>query len=281
VRALLVPALEACRRAGLVLRRSFRAADLDVRQKADGTPVSGADREAERVVREVLSRATPAFGLLGEEFGEEGPRQTRWVIDPIDGTKSFVRGLPFAATLLCLEVDGEPVLGIVHAPLLGPGLPLVGPPDAAGAAAPGLTWWAAGGHGAFAGRGTSEAAPWRRLSVSGTRDVEGAALLHGELGDFRSSGMWSSLGRLAEAGAWTRGLGDWWGHVLVAEGLADGMVEPRVALHDVAPLELLVEEAGGTFLLERPLRAEEPGAACAALSSNRLLTARLRDLLCF
>jgi histidinol-phosphatase len=278
VSTLLAPALEACRRGGEVLRRHFRQPSLDVQTKPDDTPVSGADREAEQAIRELLQQATPSYGLLGEEFGEEGPRQTRWVIDPLDGTKSYVRGLPFAANLLALEVEGEPLLGVVHAPLLGPDLPLVGALEIAAANAPGLTWWAVSGQGAFAGCGTRPDGPWRRLAVSDTREVEGATLLHGELGDFRRAGMWPALGRLLEAGPWTRGLGDWWGHVLVAEGLADGMIEPRVALHDVAPLEVLVEEAGGAFLLESPLR-EAPGATCAALSSNRQLAARLRDLL--
>jgi histidinol-phosphatase len=103
-------------------------------------------------------------------------------------------------------------------------------------------------------------------------------VLHGELADFRSAGLWPALGRLVDAGAWTRGLGDWWGHVLVAEGQADAMIEARAALHDVAALEVLVEQAGGSCFLESPLR-ENPAEPGPALSSNHHLAARLRDLL--
>lgn len=282
--ALLEPALEACRRAGDVVRRYFRNPEsMEATDKSDGTPVTLADRGAERAVREVLGHATPGYGILGEEFGAEGPAENRWIVDPIDGTKSFVAGLPFVATLLALEVDGEPVLAVIHAPLLGPGQPLVGPPgDASNAAGdpPGLTWWAALGTGAYAGTGTRGDGPWRRLDIrsGGTDEIERAMVIHGEIGDFRQAGMWPALGRLVEAGPRTRGLGDWFGHVLVAEGHADAMVEPRVALHDIAPVELLVEEAGGFFLLEENLRVM-PGAACAAFSSTRQLSARLRDLL--
>jgi histidinol-phosphatase len=278
VSTLLEPALEACRRAGEILRAGFRRPSLGVTIKADGTPVSTADRDAEVAIREMLATATPGYGILGEELGAEGTEHARWVIDPIDGTKSFVRGLPFSATLLALEVDGEPLLGVVHAPLLGPGMPFVGPPARAEKAGPGLTWWAVSGQGAFAGTGTDPLSPWRRLSVSATRSLEGASVLHGELADFRRSGLWPALGRVVDAGAWTRGLGDWWGHVLVAEGQADAMLEARVALHDVAALELLIEEAGGAFFLDGPLR-EHPGQQGAALSSNHHLAARLRDLL--
>lgn len=279
ISTLLDPALEACRRGAVALREGFRRSDLGLRFKPDGTPVSEADRRAEAAVREVLSAATPGYGLLGEEFGPEGRSDARWIIDPIDGTKAFVRGLPFAATLVALEIDGEPLLGVVHAPLLGPGEPLAGPAaEPADHRGPGLTWWAVSGQGAYAGEGTRPAARWRRLSVSRTDRLEAATVLHGELGDFRAHGLWPALGRLSESGAWLRGLGDWWGHVLVAEGLADAMLEARVALHDVAALEVLVEEAGGAFFLESPLRSQ-PDQYCPALSSNRALGARLRDLL--
>ncbi|HEY4595674.1 MAG TPA: inositol monophosphatase family protein, partial [Thermoanaerobaculia bacterium] len=151
-RRYLEAALAACRRAGEIHRQHFRSAALRVELKKDASPVTVADRGSEEAIRETLHRAIPELGLLGEEFGQEGSERDRWIIDPIDATKNFVAGLPFFATLIGLELGGELVLGVVHAPVLGPGSGLFAEGDPA---ALGETWWAARGQGAWGGTGTT------------------------------------------------------------------------------------------------------------------------------
>jgi histidinol-phosphatase len=276
--ALLAPALLACRRAGEVLRRHFRRAGLEVRRKADGSPVTEADLRAEEAIREVLRRQTPELGVLGEELGAEGDGADRWIVDPLDGTRNFVAGLPFFAVLVALELGGEMVLGVVHAPLLGPasGSGSGGPGGGGG----GETWWAVRGVGAFAGSGTSPEACRRRLAVSGEQRLERAFVTHGGLRHLMAAGLWQPFSRLVESAGRTRGFGDWWGHVLVAEGRCDAMVEAGVALHDVAAVKVIVEEAGGVFLTrgEAPLVA---GFRGPVLSCNPHLAPELRRLLEF
>lgn len=248
---LLAAALAACRAAGEIQRRHFRSPSLAVETKSDASPVTVADRDSEAAIREVLHRAAPELGCLGEEMGACGDTRDRWVIDPLDATKNFVAGLPFFATLIALELDGELVLGVVHAPALGPGAGLSAAPSPSPAPAEtlGETWWAVRGGGAFAGTGTlPETAKARRLAVSGTSRLERAFVLHGGLNLFQRKGLWDGLGRVAGRAYRTRGFGDWWGHVLVAEGRCDAMIEAQVAFHDVAAIRPLVEEAGGRFL---------------------------------
>jgi histidinol-phosphatase len=187
----------------------FRAADLRVETKSDLTPVTDADRAVERAIRERVARERPGDGVFGEEEGDDGGA-TRWIVDPIDGTRNFSRGIPVWATLLALERDGELVLGVVSAPALG------------------RRWWAARDGGAFANGeriGVSKVAKLAEASVSCTyaRDL---ALLERQ--------VWHA-----------RGLGDFWQHVLVAEGALDAAVDAKLALWDRAALEPIVEEAGG------------------------------------
>src|SRR4051812_10187968 len=160
-------ALAACRRAGEIHREHFRSAALRVELKKDASPVTVADRASEEAIRETLHRATPELGLLGEEFGQEGSETDRWIIDPIDATKNFVAGLPFFATLIGLELGGELVMGVVHAPVLGPGSGFFAAQEDGDPAALGETWWAARGQGAWGGTGTTLATiRQRRLRVS-------------------------------------------------------------------------------------------------------------------
>jgi histidinol-phosphatase len=274
-------ALAACRRAGEIHRTHFRTATLRVELKDDASPVTVADRGSEEAIREELHRATPEMGLLGEEFGQEGSERDRWIIDPIDATKNFVAGLPFFATLIGLELDGELVLGVVHAPALGPGSGLGAAQSGEDGSARGETWWAARGEGAWAGTGTSiETCRQRRLRVSEVSSVESAFLVHGGLKQFQLHGLWPALERLVERANRTRGFGDWWGHILVAEGRCDAMIEGRVALHDVAALKPILEEAGGVLVTrnDKPLIS---GWTDAAFSSNRNLSAELRRDLAF
>jgi histidinol-phosphatase len=197
----------------------FRAHDLAVETKPDLTPVTEADRAAEQALSIRLGEARPGDGIVGEEFGETGGGARRWILDPIDGTKNYVRGVPVWATLIGLEVGGELVAGVVSAPALG------------------RRWWAARGSGAFANGDP--------IHASRVRTLADAQLCYSD-----TSG-WDEFGRGAEFGAlmrrcWrTRGFGDFWGHMLVAEGAADVMAEPVLALWDVAALRPIVEEAGG------------------------------------
>lgn len=251
-------ALAACRRAGEIHLEHFRSSHLQVDLKQDASPVTVADRGSEEAIREVLRRATPELGLLGEEFGQEGSERDRWIIDPIDATKNFVAGLPYFATLIGLELDGELVLGVVHAAALGE------------------TWWAARGEGAWGGKGTAlETCRERRLRVTEVSEIEQAFLVHGGLKQFQLHGFWPALSDLVARASRTRGFGDWWGHVLVAEGRCDAMLEGRVSLHDVAALKPILEEAGGVLLT----RHGEPlvtGWQDAAFSCNRNLAEALR-----
>lgn len=282
----LAAALEACRRAGAIHREHFRADGLAVERKADASPVTRADRGSEEAIREILRRATPELGVLGEEFGQEGDERDRWVVDPLDGTRNFVAGLPYFATLIGLELDGELVLGVVHAAALGPGAgleasPLVSDWTGADPAGLGETWCAVRGQGAFGGTGTDPGTVRRRpLRVSEVNDLSRAFLVHGGLLHFQKVGLWPAFGELVSRVERTRGFGDWWGHVLVAEGRCDAMVEPTVAYHDVAAIRVLIEEAGGVFLTRGgvPLGTDFREAT---LSSNAALAGSIGEILGF
>lgn len=275
-------ALTAAREAGAIHRAHFRRADLAVERKEDGSPVTPCDRLAEEALRERLRRATPELGCLGEEYGQEGSDADRWILDPLDGTKNFIAGLPYFAVLIALELEGEMAMGVVHAPLLGPGSGLgaraggaLDDPDL------GETWWAARGHGAWGGTGTrAETCRERRLRVSEVGEVRRAFVCHGGLRRIQALGHWERFGELVASVARTRGFADWWGHVLVAEGRCEAMVEGAVALHDMAPIQVLIEEAGGVF---RP-RGGAPlvtGFREGVLSANRRLAAEIARILEF
>ena len=206
----------------------FGAADLVVETKPDLTPVSEADKAVEQAIREHLASAAPEDAVLGEEYGEAG--QTggrRWIIDPIDGTKSYVRGVPAWATLIALEDAGEITTGVVSAPALG------------------RRWWAARGRGAFGSDGVS--GETRRLAVSGIRDLGDAQLCVGGLEEWRETGRLDALLALGERCWRTRGYGDFWSYMLVAEGAVEIGADPIVSLWDLAAPMIVVQEAGGTF----------------------------------
>src|SRR5881227_926815 len=170
----------------------FQAADLGVETKPDLTPVSDADKAAEDLVRTQLRRTRPRDAVVGEEFAPTGHSSRQWVVDPIDGTKNFVRGVPVWATLLALLDDGEPVVGLVSAPALG------------------RRWWAARGTGAWADH--------EPIRVSAVTDLGDAQLSYDSMVEFEESG-WGDAARDLERRCWrARGLGDFWSHVLVAEG---------------------------------------------------------------
>ena len=213
-------AIAAARAAGEIALRHFRT-DLAVETKADRSPVTEADRACERRIVEVLRAGFPDYGFCGEEMGEQAGRTTkRWIIDPIDGTKSFVRGIPFFATLIALEEDGEVTAGVVHAPATGELL------------------HARKGQGAYDEAG-------KRLRVSDVSKLSSSMVSFGGLKIFRREGRWPALERIVEATARQRGYGDYLGSAAVIRGWSEAMIELDVKPWDLAPLKILVEEAGG------------------------------------
>ena len=204
----------------------FLAADLRVETKPDLTPVSDADRAAEELVRAQLKRTRPRDAVMGEEFEPTGHGMRQWIVDPIDGTKNFLRGMPVWATLIALEADGEVASGLVSAPALS------------------RRWWAARGAGAWARAGTS---PPRQLHVSHVADLGDAFVSLSSLAGWERHGRLAGLMELTHRAWRMRALGDFWSHVLVAEGAVDVSCEPEVSHWDVAPLKVIVEEAGGRF----------------------------------
>ncbi len=215
----------------------FRARDLHVETKPDLTPVSESDRAAEEAIRAAVASSGRGEGVFGEEAGDGGGTGGRWIVDPIDGTKSYVRGIPVWATLLALERDGAVDVAVVSAPALG------------------RRWWAVRGEGAFA-----DGSRCRVSAVARVEDCVVSTTAADELTDG---------GRALFARAWAaRGFSDFWQYCLVAEGAVDVACDPVLALWDYAAVSLLVAEAGGrctTFTGAPP----SPGASFVA--SNGLL----------
>jgi len=204
----------------------FGAADLAVETKPDLTPVTDADRAVERAIREILRTVRPDDAVSGEEFGSEGTGSRRWVIDPIDGTKNFVRGVPVWATLIALMDGATPVLGMVSAPALG------------------RRWWAATGTGAWA---LAPGAAPRPIAVSKVTQLGDASLSYSSLTGWREVGRLDGFLGLADSCWRTRAYGDFWSYLLVAEGAVDLAAEPELSLWDMAALAPIVVEAGGRF----------------------------------
>ncbi|MEV4431613.1 histidinol-phosphatase [Streptomyces sp. NPDC049555] len=234
----------------------FKALDLKVDTKPDMTPVSEADKAAEELIRGQLQRARPRDAVLGEEFGSEGAGPRRWVIDPIDGTKNYVRGVPVWATLISLMVmeqgGYQPVVGLVSAPALG------------------RRWWAAKGSGAFTGRSLTSAS---RLQVSRVERIDDASFAYSSLSGWEERGMLPGFLNLTRDCWRTRGYGDFWPYMMVAEGSVDLCAEPELSLWDMAANVVIVEEAGGRFtgLDGRPGPHSGNAAASNGLLHDELL----------
>jgi len=227
------------RAADAVSMARFLSLDLVIETKPDATPVTDADKATEKCIREILEAERPEDGILGEEFGADISGKKRyWVIDPIDGTKSFLRGLPVWSTLIALvEVTGEStnekhevVVGLVSSPALA------------------RTWFATKGGGAFttfdSDTNPHQGAP-RKISVSKVSEIKDAHLGYSDFVGFgeRLAGFQAIFNE-----AWrTRAVGDFWSHMLVAEGVMDIAIEPSLALWDMAPLDIILRESGGTF----------------------------------
>jgi histidinol-phosphatase len=238
----------------LTLER-FHAQDLRVETKPDLTPVTDADRAAEEIIRAQLGRTRPRDAVHGEEMADTGHGPRRWIVDPIDGTKNFVRGVPVWATLLALMDGDEVVVGIVSAPALH------------------RRWWAATGSGAWTGRALSSAT---QIHVSAVDRLEDASFSYSELSEWEEAGRLGGFLDLTQRVWRTRAYGDFWSHVLVAEGAVDISAEPELALHDMAALVPVVTEAGGRFTSIRGVPGPLGGSA---LVTNGLLHDEVLEIL--
>jgi histidinol-phosphatase len=234
-------------RADAITLDHFQSDGLRVMQKPDRTPVTEADLAVELALRDALGERRPADGILGEERGgPDRPTSRLWVLDPIDGTKNFVRGVPVWATLISLVIDREPVLGVVSAPALG------------------RHWWAAPGVGAWG----SCLGSTRELYVSQVRELDDAYMSTTEMSTWREFGSREAYLDLADQAWQDRGFGDFWSHCLVAEGALDIAVEPVVNAWDIMAPAAVVRAAGGhcTDVAGRSL-----WNGVGALSTNGLL----------
>jgi histidinol-phosphatase len=204
----------------------FKALDLHVMSKPDLTPVTDADQAVEEMIRRTLGRVRSRDAITGEEQGSTGHSQRRWIVDPIDGTKNFVRGVPVWATLISLVVDNEVVLGVVSAPMLQ------------------RRWWASAGNGAWTGRSLLKAV---RCQVSDVRRLEDASLSYASLPGWDERGRLDDFLALMRRCWRTRAYGDFWSYMLLAEGAVDIAAEPELEVYDMAALDIIVREAGGRF----------------------------------
>lgn len=231
---------------GLTMAR-YRALDLRVETKPDLTPVTDADRSVEEVMRATLQRARGRDAVLGEEYGRTGDATRCWVVDPIDGTKNFVRGVPVWATLIALMYGEDVVVAVVSAPALG------------------RRWWALRGAGAFTGRSLATAT---RCQVSGVSRLGDASLSYSSLSGWEEQRRLDGFVDLTRQCWRTRAYGDFWSHVLVADGAVDAACEPEVSLWDLAAVSLVVQEAGGRFTNLDGVDGPDGGSA---VSTNGLL----------
>jgi len=208
----------------------FLAVDLEVSTKPDMTYVTESDKAVEDTIRRTLRSTRTRDVVLGEEQGESegstGAQGRRWIIDPIDGTSNFVRGVPVWATLIALEEDGEIVVGCVSAPALG------------------RRWWASKGGGAYTGKSLMSSRP---IHVSRVAEIDHASLSYSSLGGWDDIGKSAAMAALMRRCWRTRGYGDFWSYMLLAEGAVDIATEPDLMLWDMAANDIIVREAGGTF----------------------------------
>lgn len=206
--------------------KRFLAPDLEVSDKPDLTPVTDADKAAEKLIRRHLSHSRTRDAIVGEEEGSTGLAARKWVIDPIDGTANFLRGVPVWATLIGLMEDGKMVMGVVSAPALG------------------FRWWAAAGSGAWTGRSRSSA---RQLQVSRISNLNQASFSYALIGEWAEAHRLRGFMNLSQQVWRTRAYGDFWSYMLLAEGAVDVAAEPDLNLWDMGAIYPIVTEAGGKF----------------------------------
>ncbi len=233
----------------------FRALDLHVESKPDRSPVTDADRSVEQAIKNVLAAKAPNDALIGEEYGNTGAASRTWIIDPIDGTANYLRGVPVWATLIALAIDGKPVVSVVSAPAMG------------------RRWWAATEVGAFT---TDIDGSTRELKVSAISELENASLSYNNLQLWDQAGMLPQLTDLSRKIWRTRAYGDFWSYMLLAEGSVDIVAEHDLKIYDIAALVPIVEIAGGKFTaLRGPLTAE----SSSVLATNAKLHDEVQKLL--
>jgi len=247
-------ARQAAQKGGQRALKYFRK-NVTVIKKVDRSPVTRADREAEKIIRAILHKAFPAHQLCGEEFGWDKNLKAdfKWWIDPVDGTRQFIRGIPFWGTLIALEYRGEVVAGVIHHPTMG------------------YTLWAGKGLGCFADSTGTPHANGKRVHVSKIPDLKGGTLTYGGL-RLTPPSYRKRLTDLIATCYDDRGFGDCFGHVLVATGQVEAMLDPVVKPYDVAAIKICVEEAGGRFT---DLKGRSTIYGGNALSSNGLVHPRI------
>jgi len=233
----------------------FDAPDLDVSVKADASYVTEADLATERALRDMLRAERPDDAVFGEEFGETTGSDRQWVIDPIDGTSNYLKGIPMWATLIALVIDGVPRVGVVSQPAIG------------------RRWWAATGHGAWTD--TASGSP-RRLSVSRVDRVADASVSFQSITQWDDAGYTDSLLRLTRATWRDRGYGDAWPYMLLAEGRLEFVGEFDVKEYDIAAHVPIVMEAGGRFT---DMEGADSLASRSSMATNGILHNAFLDLI--
>jgi len=219
-------ALTLAAEADLISLDRFRAVDLVITTKPDRTPVTDADQAVERGIRSGIAAARPNDAILGEEYGSQGESARQWIIDPIDGTANFLRGVPIWGTLISLAIEGVPVVGVVSSPALG------------------KRWWAATGHGAWCqAAGETE----RRLAVSAVANLTDASLSYNSLQGWDAAGRLDDIVALSRKVWRSRAIGEMWAYMLLAEGAIDIVGEFDLKPYDMAALIPIIQEAGGRF----------------------------------
>jgi myo-inositol-1(or 4)-monophosphatase len=245
-------AVNAAIEAGKTTLKYFRSPSLIISAKEDSSPVTAADKESEEIIRRNVKKHFPAHGIIGEEYGETiGADPVKWIIDPLDGTKTFVRGVPFYGVLIGIEVDGEIEAGVVHMPALNE------------------TYYARKGNGSFLNN--------QRIEVSKVADLEGATFLitssSDALLDNEKRTGYLAIQKRAQR---QRGMGDCYGHMLVASGRAEIMLDARMHPWDCAALKIIVEEAGGMFT---DWNGNKTIYGESAVSVNAALSSKVQNLL--
>lgn len=241
--------------ADAVSMKRFDAADLDVQTKSDASPVTEADLATEQAIRGILAAERPGDGIFGEEFGASGTGARQWIIDPIDGTANYLRGIPMWATLIALVIDGVPRVGVASQPAIG------------------RRWWAAAGLGAWT---NTPGGASRRIRTSDVSDLAQSSV------SFQSVAQWDDVGRSADLLRLTRsvrrdrGYGDAWPYLLLAEGRLEFVAEFDVKEYDIAALVPIVHEAGGRFT---DIDGADTLSSRSSLATNGILHDAYLDLL--
>ena len=225
----------------------FDAADLDVSLKADATHVTEADLATERAIRSLLEAERPSDGVFGEEYGITGDSVRQWIIDPIDGTANYLKGIPMWTTLIALSIDGVPRVGVASQPAIG------------------RRWWAATGLGAWT---STPGGDPKRLAVSAVDAIADSSVSFQSIGQWRDAGKLDALERLTSSVWRDRGYGDAWPYMLLAEGRLEFVAEFDVKEYDIAALVPIVTEAGGRFT---SFDGEDTLSARSSLATNRVL----------